>query len=326
VRDHPNPREQFELLLSSGGAGLSPLDTLYLQILLSAFPLADLHASSSRHARLLSFLTIIALQRQRLTPETMVLFGLGMSKDDIVWMTDRLRSALLINDEGCVVPLHATFGEFLLDPDRCINPLYHINPSKGHAQLASACITALTFENISGYLTADDVTPLDWYVRYARTSWEDHLGEAGFNDQLKQQLMCLIGAQMPVYIRIRRGFYQGSVSTKIEQWLKGSKDAAEMPLEFAKSAAYSSLWWGSMRSFKSPNLITDARVASSNINANMVASRVMRILHDEIRNSSVLDLTVRSSDIARYEAVHEELFKQIKHEGLQEVWFPRPVT
>ncbi|KAF7336440.1 NACHT domain-containing protein [Mycena sanguinolenta] len=45
-RDHPNPQEQFELLLSPvGGAGLSPLDALYLQILISTFPPEDSRGS-----------------------------------------------------------------------------------------------------------------------------------------------------------------------------------------------------------------------------------------------------------------------------------------
>ncbi|KAJ6507520.1 hypothetical protein DFH09DRAFT_1334620 [Mycena vulgaris] len=167
-RDHPSPREQFELLLSSGGAGLSPLHAIYLQILLSAFPAKDLHVSSSRRAHLLSFLTIIALRRDPLTPEVMALL-LRLPKDNIVWMTDRLRSALLIDNKGCVVPLHATFSEFLLDPEGCINPLYHINMSKGHAKLASACITAFTIENVSGYLTAKEDAPPRRYIYYAKS-------------------------------------------------------------------------------------------------------------------------------------------------------------
>ncbi|KAJ6552782.1 hypothetical protein B0H19DRAFT_1029987 [Mycena capillaripes] len=222
-RDHPNPQEQFELLLSSGGAGLSPLDTLYLQILLSAFPPADLHTSSSRHARLLSFLTIVALQLRRLTPEAWALFELGLSKDDIVWITDRLRSALLIDNQGRVVPLHATFGEFLLDPERCIDPLYRINPSKGHAQLASACIAAFTLENVTGYLTANDNAPQRQYVYNAKYGWDLQLRDAECDDELKQQLMGLIGAQMPIMIRIGLyRFMEWGVAANIEKWLKAS--------------------------------------------------------------------------------------------------------
>ncbi|KAF8217289.1 hypothetical protein K438DRAFT_1926095 [Mycena galopus ATCC 62051] len=205
----------------------------------------------------------------------MALFGLGLLKDDIeVWMTDQLRSALLIDNKGCVVPVHATFGEFLLDPKRCINPLYHI--SKPVQRI------------------------------YAARNWDLYLEKAEFGDELKQQLMCLIHAQMPVYMRIGLNWTSTAerLTARMEQWLNGSEDAAEIFLEYAKSSAYSWLWWRTM--YKSPNLRTDAGVASPNINADDIASRMMEIF-DKLHDSSVLDLTVRSSEIARYQALHEEL-------------------
>jgi hypothetical protein len=156
----------------------------------------------------------------------MALFELELPKDDIVWMTDRLRSALLIDNQGCVVPLHATFGEFLLDLERCINPLYQINRSKGHAQFASACIAAFTVEKVTGYLKANDDAPQKRYLDYAILEWVSHLEEAEFDDGLKQQLMCLIGAQMPVNTRIGAGtlFYASRlVALKIEKWLEVSR-------------------------------------------------------------------------------------------------------
>ncbi|KAF7358385.1 AAA-16 domain-containing protein [Mycena venus] len=319
-RDHPNPQEQFELLFSSGGVGLSPLDALYLQILLLAFPPKDIPASSSGYARLRLFLTIIALQRRPLTPETMALFELGLPKDDIVWMTDRLRSALLIDNQGCVVPLHATFGEFLLDPERCINPLYQVNPSKGHARLASACIAALTFENVTGYLTAENDAPQRRYLNYARFEWASHLPEAEFDDGLNQQLMYLIGAQMAVNARISVAgvnYWSLGVAATIEKWLKGSKDAAEISVEWTKSVVYSRVWW--TRTLDSPNLRTDAGVALPNIIVDDITSMIMT--EPNFPGTRVLDFTVRSSDIARYQAVHEELVKQIFDAGLPEVWF-----
>ncbi|KAJ7107596.1 hypothetical protein C8R44DRAFT_322435 [Mycena epipterygia] len=318
-RDHPSPREQFELLLSSGGAGLSPLDAIYLQILQSAFPPKDLHASSSRNARLLSFLTLIAI-KHNLTLEVMPLM-LRMPRNDIVWMADRLRAVLLINNTGRVVPLHATFCEFLLDPERCINPLYHINPFKGYARIASAYIAAFTFENVSGYLTANDDAPLRQYVHYAKSNWDVHLDDTEFDDGMKQELMRLISAQIPVYMRIGPTIWsQSGVPEKIQQWLKGSKDAAEISVEYAKSVAYSWVWWTRMVDFKS-NRRTDAGAASPNINADDIVPRMMKNLDHELCHSSVVDLTVRSSDIARYQAGHEELVKQIRYAGLQEVWF-----
>ncbi|KAF7362593.1 AAA-16 domain-containing protein [Mycena venus] len=318
-RDHPNPQEQFELLLSSAGAGLSPLDNIYLQILLSAFPPKDLHALSSRRSHLLSFLTIIALQKRKgLTPEVMALLLPRLSKEDVIWMTDRLRSVLLIDKEGSIVPLHATFFEFLLDQERCINPLYHINRSKGHARLASACIAAFTIANVAAYLTAEKDAPQAQYVHYAKSKWRYHLAEAEFDNELKQQLMHLMGAQMPVYMRVGPDcWHEGNTTVLMEQWLKGSKDAAEISLEFVKSVVYSWLWWTKMLSVESPNLRTDSGFTSPNINMDDIPN-ALKFLNLE---DSALDLTEWSSDKARYQAVHEDHFKQVRQAGLERVWF-----
>jgi hypothetical protein len=72
--------------------------------------------------------------------------------------------------------------------------------------------------------------------------------------------------------------------------------------------------------YRSPNLGTDAGVASPNINADDIASRMMEIF-DKLCDSSALDLTVRSSDIVRYQAMHDELVQTITGAGLEGVWF-----
>jgi hypothetical protein len=71
--------------------------------------------------------------------------------------------------------------------------------------------------------------------------------------------------------------------------------------------------------YRSPNLRTDG-VVSPNINADDIASRMMEIF-DKLPDSSALDLIVRSSDIARYQAMHEELVQTIRGAGLEGVWF-----
>ncbi|KAF7336432.1 NACHT domain-containing protein [Mycena sanguinolenta] len=220
--DHPNPQEQFELLLSPGsGAGLSPLDTLYLQILISAFPPEDLRGSPPRHIDLRSFLTIVALQRRPLTPEAMELLWPGLSKDYIVWMTDRLRSALLMDKERYVTPLHATFGEFLVDQDRCTDPLYCVSSSTGQAKLALACIAAFTFENMSGYLTAADGALIKEFINYAKTNWDIHLRHAEVTDELKDEIKQLIDVLMPYYARALGWIEdaEDSVCAATMQWL-----------------------------------------------------------------------------------------------------------
>ncbi|KAJ7706840.1 hypothetical protein B0H17DRAFT_1034619 [Mycena rosella] len=315
-RDHP--QEQFELLLSSGGEGLSPLDAIYLQVLSSAFPPTDLRASSTRHTRLQSFLTICALQQLRpLTLDAMALLA-RLTKDDIVGMTDQLRSVLLIDKKDSVVALHATFFEFLLDPDRCRNPLYHITQSKGHVQLASACFASFTFENVPSVLIGGH---LHSYIFYSHHMWGTHLKEADFDDKLKEQLMCFINTQIPIHTRLTLDLGPppfNDIPAKIQKWLKSSEDATEISLEYAKSFAYSVLWWRSMCSmFDQQNRRME--LVSPDINADDIRLEMMESLEE--MDTSGLDLTVEGSDIARYQAAHEELAKRIRDAGLEEVWF-----
>jgi hypothetical protein len=154
----------------------------------------------------------------------MALFESELSTNEIVWMSDRLRSALLVDNEGCVVPLHVTFSEFLLDPKRCIDPLYHINKSKGQAQLASACMAAFTFENMSVYLAGNTDAPVWHYIDHFTEGWSYYLVGAEFNKQLKQQFMCFLGSQIPVHMRIDILRSVGSIiCEQIAQWFEVSE-------------------------------------------------------------------------------------------------------
>ncbi|KAF7336437.1 AAA-16 domain-containing protein [Mycena sanguinolenta] len=319
-RNHPNPQDQFELLLSPvGGAGLSPLDALYLQILISAFPPEELRRSPSRHSQLQSFLTIIALQRRPLTPEAMELLWSGLSKANAIWMTDQLRSALLMDSNGCVLPLHATFGEFLVDQNRCTDPLYRVNSSRGHGKLALRCIAAFTFENMSGYLTAADGALLKQFIFNAKSDWDVHLGQAEVNDELKKYIEQLISAQIPCYARALgwKEDAEPGFCAATRQWLKGSEDAAQISIEYAKSVAYSERWWEI--ALESPSLRTNAEATLPNIEAENIVHRSLRILGRLDNDES--QLVVTSSDIARYEAAHKELVKRIWDEDMQEIWF-----
>ncbi|KAF7344916.1 AAA-16 domain-containing protein [Mycena venus] len=310
-RNHPNPQEQFELLLSPvGGAGLSPLDALYLQVLMSAFPREELCRSPSRHNHLQSFLTVIALQLRSLKPDLIELLWPGLSKDDVVWMTDQLRSVLLMDRSGYVLPLHATFGEFLVDQNRCTDPLYRVNSSAGHAKLALGCITAFTFENMSAYLAAANGALLDQFIHYAKSNWDIHLGQAEVNDELKEHIEQLSSAQNAL-------LHEGTGLDRrwcLCEYKAIAQDAVQISLEYAKSAAYSIRWW--QIALESPNLRMHTEATLPNIEAEEIVQNTLRIF--DIPQAEVV---VTSSDIARYEAVHKELVERIRHENAQEAWF-----
>ncbi|EKM60481.1 uncharacterized protein PHACADRAFT_109947, partial [Phanerochaete carnosa HHB-10118-sp] len=183
-RNHPE--EWFELVLSGGSPATSPLDALYLQILRSAFPPEDLRASPRQRERLRSFLRFIALESGA-TPETVAFYEPELSVDDVFYIVDRLRSVLMIGKDGDVVPLHASFSEFLVDEDRCGDALYHVDKSEGHAHLACACLAAMSFENRTYYLQKPD--------KYARINfnvmvdrWRKHVEQAKCTAELEEQL------------------------------------------------------------------------------------------------------------------------------------------
>ena len=215
---HDHPEEQFELLFSSGAAPwLTPLDSLYLQVLQSAFPPADLHqALPARRERLLSLLRVITLQLDSdiLRPSCIVHFGSGMSEKDVVAMVDRLRSVLLIGKAGEVTPLHATLSEFLLDHKRCVDSLYHVDAAKGHARFASACLEAFSIKNITEYLAHMGSSAVARYVNYATMHWDDHLRHAEYNDELEIRLRAFAqGDPAALYQRAQRHALGGSTSS-----------------------------------------------------------------------------------------------------------------
>ncbi|GJE93967.1 AAA-16 domain-containing protein [Phanerochaete sordida] len=186
-----HPEERLALLLESGGARLSPLDKLYLQVLQSAFPSEDLAEWPALHKRLHHLLTFIALRLGPLPPAAISLL-LTLTDDDVLWMAGRLRAVLLLDEYGNLVPLHATLGEFLVDSKRCIDPLYLVDPPKGHALLAHKCLTAFKYDTVTLYLRSRLYSPRDSYASFDSDTmrswrayiveWDSHLTAAGHSD------------------------------------------------------------------------------------------------------------------------------------------------
>ncbi|EKM60474.1 uncharacterized protein PHACADRAFT_203672 [Phanerochaete carnosa HHB-10118-sp] len=156
--EHQNcPEEWFELVLSGGGPAASPLHALYLQILQSAFPPEDLRASLRQRKCFRSLLRFVALESNWINPETVAFYERDLSVHDVFYMVDRLRSVLMVDKHGHVVPLHASFGEFLVDEHRCSDVFYYMDRSEGHAHLAYACLAAMSFENRTYFLQEPDL-------------------------------------------------------------------------------------------------------------------------------------------------------------------------
>ena len=227
-----HPEEQFALLSREGGVGLSPLDALYLQVLRSAFPPADLHKAPLQRERLLSFLQVVLLRDSPSPPSQIAFLGSGvseMSEEDVVRMLDSLRSVLLINGEGKVTPLHATFREFLLDNKRCVDPMYHVDEAKGHVHLALGCLAAFSIKNVTEYL-ANPSSAIGGYVYYATLLWSAHCVGAQYDDELENRLRTFVqGDVQAIYQRARRRVLlvlstNADIVVYVAQFLKVSKE------------------------------------------------------------------------------------------------------
>ncbi|KAJ7609914.1 hypothetical protein FB45DRAFT_1122568 [Roridomyces roridus] len=310
---HDHPEEQFALLLSDLGTGLSALDTLYLQILSSAFP-PEGWSVPPRAARLRFFLVLIGLAREPLSPEAMAFFRLEtqISKADIISMNDRLRSVLLINSDGRIIPLHATFTEFLLDSQRCVDRLYYVDRAAGSALLASACMGAFTFPTISDYIKGGERSPIRQYVRYAKTHWCSHLAAAQFNGSLKGDLNHFVNHQIPVYTRVNPAWYRETASGDLECWFsKGGEDGTPVMIEHAKSEAYHKLMWITF---------SNSKAKFPDVSAADFTRLLRRKKHEELAVRRGVDLTVTGADLVRFRAAHDALMDQIRAAESECVW------
>ncbi|KAJ7609939.1 hypothetical protein FB45DRAFT_340601 [Roridomyces roridus] len=311
---HDHPEEQFALLLSDEGTGLSALDALYLQILSLAFP-PEGWSTPLRAARLRSFLIFIGLSREPLSPDAMALLRLEteISKADIISMTDRLRSVLLIDSQGRIVALHATFNEFLLDPQRCVNSLYHVDRTAGNGLLASACLGTFTFPMMSDYLVADEDTPIREYINYSQKHWDVHLKEAEFSSSLKAVLIHFLETQIPAYMRLHARSWSEGLFKHFEGWFpRSAENGTQIVVALAKAQVYHGLMWA----------VFNSRGRFPHLSAEHTANWLRRKVHPEFAVRCGVDLTVSDADLARFRSAHNRLMEQIRAGGpaMQALW------
>ncbi|GJE87857.1 AAA-16 domain-containing protein [Phanerochaete sordida] len=236
------PEEGFRLALSARGEELSPLDSLYLQILRAAFPRTQLQNAPRLHAHLRALLTLVALAQRPLPPGTLAALGhdlcqgaavqtrlaravpvpLGMAPRDVGAMLGRLRAALAVDAAGHVAPLHATFAEFLLDAARCSDALYHVERGAGHAGLAAVCLGALALENATDVLAAcrEERGEGVLYGRYVSTCFYAHLSRAAPTEELERlEVEFLRSAQLPVAFVVGLTTTSSTVEEHFKAWL-----------------------------------------------------------------------------------------------------------
>ncbi|GJE93965.1 hypothetical protein PsYK624_101320 [Phanerochaete sordida] len=316
------PEEQIARLCSSSGAGLLPLDELYLLILRFAFPPRDLQRSPDMHKRLHDFLTFIALHHISL-PFAAISLLLKLTEDDVLWMAGRLRAVLLVDMDGDLVPLHATFAEFLVDSKRCVDPLYHVNPPKGHALLACKCLDAFNHDTATLYLKSypnrhegghpsiEYNIMSSWQVYIS--NWGKYLNSAERNDEVQQELRRVLKMQ-PVMTRL----YGTGVKAEfkhIRHFFQDAKEAAAVCNDHLNFRFYCELWWQKM----AENCGT-SRAVSVTI-ADLENSWESYITKRNMAGIVNLNHSIQVEDITRYTAILQELVDKIRDSGTEELWY-----
>ncbi|PCH41901.1 hypothetical protein WOLCODRAFT_72062, partial [Wolfiporia cocos MD-104 SS10] len=180
--------------------GLVYLNSLYSKILESAFSFVFFKKGIVKPV-----LGVIALLNDHISPKSIASL-LGIPIADIRSVISRMGSLVLSDqsDDEPIRPLHASFPQFLIDPERCTNHEFCVQPRIYHGRLAIACLSALNMtEDFQRNIlrlpdlmvhktTIADLTNitreyLPSHLQYACKHWMAHLHEAEPSSELLEQ-------------------------------------------------------------------------------------------------------------------------------------------
>jgi len=158
------------------------IDSLYKHIIHREF-LQNTGRGRSNRAQVLA--AVVCLQTPLSTDGIASLLGLEIC--DVLVSLSPLQSVIHASDSGHVTIFHASFREFVIDPERC--PGYSVDTIKGHQMLTVKCLRFLTQylrRNICN-LPEDRIGPrrheikdpnvIPEPLRYSSLHWEYHLSE-----------------------------------------------------------------------------------------------------------------------------------------------------
>ncbi|EMD36666.1 hypothetical protein CERSUDRAFT_114603 [Gelatoporia subvermispora B] len=206
TRDKHFAVQMYDLLLESQGR-LGPgkayekLDMLYGVILTSAFD--ELKGDQHRMGCILQTLCWMTLCQWDTLPKALSLSLLGIQVPITLDFIERLRSVLIVDDT--VTPstpiraCHASFPQFLMDPARCTDPAFLVDPPSGHALIAISLIDLLARDDVDSLRGADGDMPPMW--DYARRQWDDHLVEAQYTPELGRSLRHFVETHLEDWLR-----------------------------------------------------------------------------------------------------------------------------
>ncbi|EMD36662.1 hypothetical protein CERSUDRAFT_114588 [Gelatoporia subvermispora B] len=202
--------ERYKVLLESqgrlgSGKAYQKLDMLYTLILENAFRDVRDDGKHMSHVKdILDWLVLfdpVGIERD--PPDAAFFETVGIPASKTLDSLDRLRSVLIV--DGTITPstpiraCHASFPQFLMDPARCTDPAFLVDPPSGHALIVISLLDLLARDDVDSLRDADGDMPPMW--EYARHYWDKHLVQARYTPELGQSL---------------RGF----VETHLEDWLR----------------------------------------------------------------------------------------------------------
>ena len=192
-----NPKKRLDRLLQSLESGLEgrtefrenmTLDSLYTSILQDAFGTSD--PEDGPDVR--SVLGAVVLATNPLSPSSIAVL-LGFDAEDVSNLLSSVHSLLVLHEDinRPVRPFHKSFPDFIVDPDRCINPRFHVYPSDQHAKLLVGCLELMNRrlkQNVcqlpDGVINSEvdnlkerTEQHIDKALEYACRSWHKHLVE-----------------------------------------------------------------------------------------------------------------------------------------------------
>ena len=176
-----SPIERLSLITSlpqsTAEEGKSGIDQLYTKVLQQAF--SGIHAKD--HQRCLRFRTVVGTVLLIFNPLSIKSLSelLGHSTQHIHSTIRSLHSLLLVpeNTGDPIRPFHKSFPDFLIDPDRCEDKRFFVEPTSYHVEILLACLGLMEKKSKRNICKLDDHAVLS-EVKDLSSRQEAYIGDA----------------------------------------------------------------------------------------------------------------------------------------------------
>jgi len=112
-----------------------------------------------------------------------------------------------VREEDAIYPIHASFRDFLTDPDRCTNPRVFVNPTHHQSMISRACFDCMTsllqkpdLRDIRVCRDSRKKSVLPDDLTYACQYWARHLAESNLDQSLIDRLHDFASARLLYWI------------------------------------------------------------------------------------------------------------------------------